>query len=172
MDILKLSSKSRVSVPILTALLNAQRNRYVWVEGGGSVEFSGLMTEAEWSHKVAYEFGTNGTILTLRRSLGPYVQAEKKGRWILEGDRNILEKGSAIEKAVVIACNTSMENGYEEVLTSTNLDEVAVDLMDNDADIEKLTAHDGSPFKQADVIFAVEQWRKVHAWTDYSKMPA
>jgi hypothetical protein len=173
MDILRLASKSRVSVPVLSALLNAERFRYAWVVDGGTVEFSDLMTESEWTSRVVKEFRTEKNVLVLRRRLGPYVEAHgRKGHWILVGDRNILENGSLIEKAVVHAANNAMENGYDEVLTNPDVESVAIDMMSNDADVEKLTAHDDSPFKHADVVFAINQWRQFHTWEDFTKVPA
>jgi hypothetical protein len=173
MDILRLASKSRVSVPVLTVLLNAERFRYVWVVEGGSVEFSDLMTESEWTHRVVKEFRVSNNVLVLRKRLGPYVEAEgRKGHWILVADRNVLERGSAIEKAVVNAANSAMENGYEEVFENEDVESVAIDMMSNDADVEKLTAYDDSPFKQADVVFAINQWRQAHTWEDFTKVPA
>jgi hypothetical protein len=173
MDILRLASKSRVSVPVLSVLLNAERFRYVWVVDGGTVEFSDLMTESEWTNRVVKEFRTANNVLVLRRRLGPYVEAHgRKGHWILVADRNIIESGSLIERAVVIAANSAMENGYDEVLENEDVESVATDMMDNDADVEKLTAHDDSEFTSADVVAAIKVWRKNHTWEDFTKVPA
>jgi hypothetical protein len=168
----RLAVMSRVSIPVLTALINGAHYRYVWVHDGGHVEFSDLFTETEWAAKVSVSFVSHGEILVLRRRLGPYVKTDKEGRWILQEERNLLESGNALEKAVVHACNNAMENGFEETLTSPALEDIAIDLMDNDADIEKLTAHDDSKFTQDDVIQAIKKWRVNHTWEDFTKMPA